>query len=63
MSSKKCGCVDTGVRVVLSSVWQILTPGHWPALMTIDNNLSLFDFQPNSLMERGNQCLKNASDK
>lgn len=42
---------------------QVLTQGQWPALMTIDNNLSLFDFQPNSLLERGNHCLKTASNK
>lgn len=30
--------------------------------MTIDNNLSLFDFQPNSLLERGNHFHKTASN-
>lgn len=44
-----------------SRVGQVLTQGQWPALMTIDNNLSLFDFQPNSLLERENHCLKTAS--
>lgn len=44
-----------------SEMGQVLTQGQQPALMTIDNNLSLFDFQPNSLLERGNHCLKTAS--
>lgn len=44
-----------------SEMGQVLTQGQRPALMTIDNNLSLFDFQPNSLLERGNHCLKTAS--
>lgn len=34
-----------------SGVGQVPTQGPQPALMTIDNNLSLFDFQPNSLLE------------
>lgn len=46
-----------------SQVGQVLTQGQWLALMTIDNNLSLFDFQANSLLEKGNQCLKTASNK
>lgn len=46
-----------------SRVGQVLTQGQWSALMTIDNNLSLFDFQPNSLLERGNHSLKTASNK
>lgn len=46
-----------------SRVGQVLTQGQWLTLMTIDNNLSLFDFQPNSLLERGNHCLKTASNK
>lgn len=41
-----------------SRVGQVLTQGQCPALMTIDNNLSLSDFQPNSLLERGNHCPK-----
>lgn len=36
-----------------SGVGQVPTQGPQPALMTIDNNLSLFDFQPNSLLETG----------
>lgn len=46
-----------------SKVGQVLTQGQRPALMTIDNNLSLLDFQPNSLLERGNHCLKTAGHK
>lgn len=33
-------------------IGQVPTQGQQPALMTIDNNLSLFDFQPNSLLEK-----------
>lgn len=46
-----------------SRVGQVLTQGQRLTLMTIDNNLSFFDFQPNSLLERGNYCLETASNK
>lgn len=38
-------------------IGQVPTQGQQPALMTIDNNLSLFDFQPNSLLEKRGEWL------
>lgn len=38
-------------------IGQVPTQGQQPALMTIDNNLSLFDFQPNSLLEKRREWL------
>lgn len=38
-------------------IGQVPTQGQPPALMTIDNNLSLFDFQPNSLLEKRGEWL------
>lgn len=46
-----------------SKMGQALTQGQQPALMTIDNNLNLFDFQPNSLLERANHCHKSSNNK
>lgn len=60
---KWCGCLRLCCIEPDSRVGQVLTQGQWPALMTIDNNLSLFDFQPNSLLERGNHYPKTASNK
>lgn len=38
------------VGPVTRVVQEVFTPGRWSALMTIDNNLSLF--QPNALLDR-----------
>lgn len=46
-----------------SRVGQVLTQGQWPALIAIDSSLSLLDFQPNSLLERANHCLKTGGNK
>lgn len=63
LQKNRCGHIRPRGIEPVSRVGQVLTQGQWPALMTIDNNLSLFDFQPNSLSDRGSHCLKTAGNK
>lgn len=42
----------------VGKVGQVFTQSQQHTLMSIDNNLSLFDFRPNSLLERRHHCLK-----